>query len=459
MNEGLVSTWKQGKVRLARGQDAGEFIPTWQVGQEQFRPSNTDPFTFAQNGYDQHSLVYMCVKEKATSFAALKTQVIRRDGSVVDGHRMTQLLDNPNSYQDGQEFAELLKSQFEIAGNAYIRKIRQSDDPDRRRDFALFPVQELELIRPDYVTIDPGPRRYLDQFIIRVQGQEVARFPRRDIIHIKEPSLTNDFYGTPKLARLTREASVDLSMSDFELAFFRNAGVPMGLLSVKGNMSPDETKTVKRRFRQAYNGVRKWFDLLVLNADQATYTPMGLKQSDMEMDGTRFHGEARICGTFGVPGQLVGARYALQMNSGLEEAEHQFWAETMVPDAMRIARAWQKFLLPDFAVQADRGAVVSYDFTQVRALQEDKSRKLREVVRMILTGGFTVNQALATVGLPTIPDGDFYIRNGNHVVVGSDGTMTPMAPSQQGGGGPNLDNPLEGAARRQIEQVLERIGA
>jgi hypothetical protein len=130
----------------------------------------------------------------------------------------------------------------------------------------------------------------------------------------------------------------------------------------------------------------------------------------------------------------------------VDAAEHQFWAETMVPASLRFARGWTKFLLPEFAVGADRGARVTYDFTVVRALQEDRSRKLREVVRLVLTGGFTVNQALVLCGMPAQPDGDFFVRNGNQVIVSVDGSIQPMAPSQADPVA-NPDNPLVGAAK------------
>lgn len=453
----LLSSWRDSRQRLTRGENASEYITTWQSGTEQ--PHANDIQRFASDGYSKNSLIYSCIKEKATSFASLVPVVERRDGSIVTNHRAVQLLKNPNTYQDGQEFAELLKTQFEAAGNCYIEMRDQTADPDRAQQFALFPVQELHLIRPDYVTIIPGPSRAMDVFVVTVGGKVTRRIPRANMIHIAEPSLTNDFYGLPKIALLTREGDIDLSMSDFELSFFRNAGVPMGLLKVKGNRSETEREEIKTRFRKAYNGVKKWFDLLVLNSDVAEYQQMGIPQKDMEGESTRFHVESRICSVFGVPGVIVGARFSMQgQQQPIEEAEHQFWAETMVPDAMRIAGALTKSLLPRFATQADRDGRITYDFTVVRALQEDRSRKMREVVRMVLTGGFTVNQALQSMGLPSLPDGDFYVRNGNQVIVTVDGTITPMAPSSTG---PNPDNPLQGAAllERQIEGVLREVGA
>jgi HK97 family phage portal protein len=440
-----ASNWRQNRVQFVRGENASEYIATWATGQEQARPH--DVRRYAEDGYSKNSLIYSCVKEKATSFASLRPILERPDGTVVRDHRVARLLMDPNPYQDGQEFAELAKTQFEVAGNCYIEKRRQTADRDRRERFAQFPVQELHLIRPDYVSIQPGATRMLDMFVVTIEGQVRRRIPRADMIHIAEPNLVNDFYGLPKIALLTREGDIDLSMSDFELSFFRNAGVPMGLLKVKGNKSTEEREEIKSLFRKAYNGVRHWFDLLVLNADAAEYQQLGLPQSQMESETTRFHIESRICSVFGVPGVIVGARFALQgAQQPIEEAEHQFWSETMVPDAMRFGRAFTKFLLPEFATSADRDAVMGYDFTVVRALQEDRSRKMREVVRMILTGGFTVNQALQSMGLPAQTNGDFYVRNGSHVIVDADGTITPMM-QPDGEAAPNPDNPLEGSAR------------
>jgi HK97 family phage portal protein len=445
--EDIVSQWKQGRSVLKRGQNAAELVPTWQVGTEQPPPHSYR--SFAEDGYGKNSLIYSCIKEKATSIAALNPQVVRRDGTVAQRHRVAELLSDPNDYQDGQDFLELMMTQYEAAGNVYIHMIPLSDSPARRARYQTYPVQELELIRPDYVTIEPGRRREDDVFVVTVEGVVKRRVPRSQMIHVHEPNLLNDFYGMPKIALLIREGAIDLQMSDFELSFFRNAGVPMGMLQVKGRTSAAEIAEVKTRFRSAYNGIRKWFDLLVLNADEATYTPMGIPQNQMEMDTTRFHAESRICSVFGVPPIIVGARVSMNGNGigSYEDAEHAFWAETMVPASLRFARAFQKFLLPKFATTRDEGAVVTFDFTQVRALQEDRSRKHREVVRMINTGAFTVNQALTLNGLPTIAEGDFYVRTGNQAEIRllPNGEREIVQTAQPNA--PNPDNPLEGAAR------------
>ena len=156
MYDGLVAGWKRNRAERLSPRDSG-LIPTWQVGIEQ--PQSSDPRRYITDGYGKNSLLFSCIAEKATSFASLKAQVVRRGGIVAGEHRVSRLLANPNTYQDGLDFAEMLVTQLEAAGNAYIEKVRVSDDAGRRSEFATYPVQALELVRPDYVTIDPGGRR------------------------------------------------------------------------------------------------------------------------------------------------------------------------------------------------------------------------------------------------------------------------------------------------------------
>lgn len=443
-----------------RAKGAGELIPTWQVGQPQPQPNPT--LTYMREGYSKNSLLYSCVREIATSFAPLKPVIIRADGTQVKRHRMLALLASPNDFQSAQQFADLLATHYQAAGNAYIHKVRVSANRERRRKFSGYPVQELQLIRPDYVTIVPGASRATDVFEVTVEGEVRQRIPRRDMIHIHEPNLINDFYGLSKIALLTREGSIDLAMSDLELAFFTNAGVPFGLLTLKNRATPDQVVEIKSLWKRAFNGVKSWLDLLVLNEAEATYQQLGLPQSDMEMDSTRFHVESRICSVYGIPGVIVGARFAMQagQSQDYEQSQFQFWSETMVPFALDIASAWETELLSEFALIADTDATVAYDFTTVRALQEDRSRKLREVVRLVLTGGFTVNQALQVVGLPAMDGGDFYVRNGNQVIArltapGQE-ELEPMTDSSSQNT-PNPDNPLEGAAAAAIEVVEKAL--
>lgn len=355
--------------------------------------------------------------ERATSLADLPLQLLKPtdDGPEDVPHPVIDLLTNPSADCDGFEFLETLVTHLDIAGNAYIHKKRKTDDPQRRNQFR---VKELGLLRPDYVTIVPGRTKADDIFEVAVGGTVKARWPRADIIHVKTPNPSNDFYGLSPLAVIAKEVDLDKVMTDFDLSFFRNAGVPMGLLKTKSRHSPDERREIKNEFRKAFSGVRRWFEILVLNSDEAEYQSLGVPPKDMEQPGMREFAESRVCAVYGVPpiiaGLLVGLTRATYSN--YEQAQQSFWSETMSPLSKRIAAAFNRELLPEFATPSDKGSVIAFDFAEVKALREDTVAKLTSVTDMVRTGGFTVNQALAANRLPQIEGGDFYVRQLGQVI-------------------------------------------
>lgn len=390
---------------IARGlgvKDSPTFLtPTWQIGQAQ---NNDRVANFIEHGYAENSLIYACVQRIATDFSALPPQHLRKTSvgtEVVPSSPIIDLLNNPSETMDGIEFREALMVHHRVGGNVYIQKVR-----GRGRA-----VIGLELLRPDYVRIIPGARRADDVFEVRIGGRVVAQLPRADVIHIKTPNPSNDFYGLSPIALLVREGTIDLHMSDFELAFYRNAGVPFGLLKTKTRLSPQGVTDAASAFRRAFNGLRNWFNLIVIAADEAEYQQLGIAQSDMEMSSTRLQAESRITAVYGIPPVLVGARVGLENSpwSNTEFAWRFYWANTMTALSRAIASALNRELVPEFATSA--GQSIAFDLSGVEALQDDNVAKLGAVAQLYGTGGWTQNEAMRLVGFDPMPGGDFYVRN------------------------------------------------
>ena len=408
----VVQGWAP-PIRFGR-KGAAEYVPTWQVG----RPVDTgyDFSRYADEGY-RSSIVFACISERATSLADLPIELLQRapDGFEPVESPVLELLRAPSGEMDGFEFLEALVTHLDVAGNAYIEKVRKSTDPQRRNAYA---VKELGLIRPDYVNIVPGGSRDKDVFEVTVQGRVIKRLPRRDVIHVRTPNPANDFYGLSPLAVISREVDIDRLMTDFDLSFFRNAGVPMGILKTKQNHSPDELQQMKGAFKRSFNGLRRWFEVLILNSENAEYQPLGGMPNQMEQTETRYYAESRVCMAYGVPPILVGAGVGLARAtySNYEQAQFSFWSETMLPLSKRIAAALTRELLPEFATAQTRGAFLAFDTSGVKALQEDNTARYDGAQALIAGGGFTVNEALAAHGLPQVEGGDFYVRSLTQVI-------------------------------------------
>lgn len=393
-------------VRLNRKQ-ASQLIPTWQLGTEQ-NPDD-DLKNFASDGYRGNSLIFSCITEIAGAFAQLPPVTREtRDGEIIPDAPVTQLLNNPSPSMDGYEFQTTMATHKKASGNVYIEKVRELA-PGTPTDFVVarraMPVKALGLIRPDYVKIIPGPRRADDEFAVIIDGTERRRLPRADVIHIQDnPDPLNDFYGVSSIALIITESNLDVQMSKFELAFYQNAGVPYGMLKTSRAMDDDELRETRSRFRRAFQGAKKWFELLIINSSEATYEQLGLPQNQMEQPESREVTESRICAVFHVPPIIVGALVGLKRSTyaNYETALLSFWSETMTNEKQSVASALTRELLPEFRTSPTE--VVDYDMGRVKVLQSDNTDKANAVANLVRSGGFSPVQALEVVGLD-VPEG------------------------------------------------------
>ena len=107
-------------------------------------------------------------------------------------------------------------------------------------------------------------------------------------------------------------------------------------------------------------------------------------------------------------------------------------------------------LFSEYRTPQQRGAVLGLDLSRVKALQADNSDRLKVADTLIRSGGFTVNEALAQVGLPAIDGADFYVRALNQVV------ETPVLASINGRRAAAMLIEPEVKQRTTRERLIER---
>ena len=345
--------------------------------------------SFSQQGYAGNELVFSCIREIATSAAEAVLRLYDDDHEEIESAPLGDLVHRPSHDFTQYDFLENLITHLQIAGNAYVLKER-----------AGVGVVSLMLLRPDRVQVAPGKG-----FLYDVNG---ARYliPAEDIGHLKFPNPNNDFYGLSPLQVLLRQISLDTDATNFTRAFFNNAGVPSGILKLKRKIgSQDEADRLRPQWRSQFRGNKNWHRIAILDED-ASYETMGSPIGQMEIPELRALSETRICSAFGVPAILVGANTGLQRStySNYREARESFWEETLLPLYRRIERFMVNTLAHEFP--AERGSL-SFDFSAVKALQEDESalveRQLTraQIAKELINAGFTPESALLTAGIET----------------------------------------------------------
>jgi HK97 family phage portal protein len=283
---------------------------------------------------------------------------------------------------------------LDIGGNAYIEKVRS----------AAGNVVELWLLRPDRVAVIPDAQRFVGGYLYQL-GDRQYTLRADDVIHFRTRHPLDDFYGLPPLAVLAGRVDLDVFTRQFMEAFFRNAGVPAGLLNIKRTMQQQEREDVQRRFREQVGGIGGWHKVLVLDSEVVTYQSMGLPlgESGLALPELNQVNETRILGVYGVPMSLVPTMAGAQANRGQSAAESDrelFWEQTMVP-IFRDLDSMLSLGLADEYPDLDR---LEHDLSTVKALQEDEDKK-HERYRQDFAGSIiTWKEARSKMGYPEEPD-------------------------------------------------------
>jgi HK97 family phage portal protein len=250
-------------------------------------------------------------------------------------------------------------------------------------------------------------------------GMATAELPARDVIHFRARHPYNDYYGMPPLLPAAERVDIDVWMRQFISAFFRNAGVPQGLLVIAQRLDDEQRRLLQMQFRQTFGGPSGWHSLMVLDgvldASQARFESMGLPlgQRGLVVPDLDEINEARIAAVFGVPLSLIGARlgYGSSSYANRRSDRQEYTQETILPELERIASTFTQGLRDEFP-PAGRGAWwIEVDTTSVASLQEDENARHQRVREDLLAGVITREEARVLLGLAETPvqDGTFYI--------------------------------------------------
>lgn len=382
--------------------------------------------TFARQGYAGNELVYSCIAQitSSASEAELTLQRDTKDGTPerVETGALADLIARPNPLMSPFELMEALNLYLQIAGNAYVFKLRGG----------LGQVAALYLLRPDRVQIVPGDG-VAQGYVYQVDGREYRLAPE-DVGHIKLPNPLSDWYGLSPLHVLAREVNLDTGMTDFVKAFFGNAGIPAGLLKLKRQLnSQEEADYVRARWRNQFNGPQGWHKLAVIDMD-AEYQSTAVRPDEMAMPDLRNLTESRICMAFGVPLSVVGATLGMASSSYANRVSDRklFWEGTLLPLYRRIADALNRILLPEFPDASD--ARLAFDFGNVAALQDDLTVKSERVVKLWESGLLMRDEARGELGYDPSPTGHGAVFKSalSVVLLGPDAeTAMPQTPEPE----------------------------
>ena len=325
------------------------------------------------------------------------------DRKIVQRHPMVRLIATPNPYYSGILLWMATLADWVLTGNAYWIKVRNGVGAPVQLYWA--PARLIEPRWPSDGTV------YVSHYEYRPFGQPIALRPE-DVVHFRygiDPM--NVRKGVSLVATLLREIFTDDEAANYTAAILKNLGVVGAIVSPEGTdteVSKDTAERIKAEFRQKFGGDNRG-DVMVA-AQAIKVATVAFNPRDMSLKDIRRIPEERVTAIFGIPAVVVGLGAGLDRStfSNFAEARIAAYESNVFPTQRLFAAELQTQLLPDFSDVETY--TVAWDYSEVRALQDDKNGLYTRLSSGVLAGWVMPNEARMQAGMDAQPAGDvFYV--------------------------------------------------
>lgn len=318
-------------------------------------------------GFHRNAVVYRCVRLVSEAAASIVWTVLA-NGAEQHGHPAEKLMARPNPRESGTELLETLYGHLLLSGNAYAELVTAGGA-----------VREIHALRPDRVSLMPGPDGWPQAYEYRV-GDRVRRIPagegdQANVLHLRLFDPLDDHYGFAPLSAAQVSLEMHEAASRWNKALLDNSARPSGALvySSGENLSDDEFKRLKDELESAFQGTGNAGRPILLEGG-LDWKPLSLSPKDMDFLEARSGAAREIALAFGVPPLLLGlpgdntyANYA--------EANRAFWRTTVLPLVQRTQGAMAHWLQPRFSEEIR----FEPDLDRIEALASEREALWRRV--------------------------------------------------------------------------------
>jgi HK97 family phage portal protein len=306
-----------------------------------------------RQGYEQNPVVFRSVRMIAEAVGSIPWLAYQQGAERPD-HPFLRLLRAPNAAQAQASFLETLASNLLLFGNAYVEGVAV--------DGAL---AELHALRPDRVTVAPGPDGWPVGYDYRV-GARVMRFPAGEgppaILHLKFYAPLDDHYGASPLAAAETAVDIHNAAGLWNRALLENAARPSGALVYAGpegaTLSDEQFERLKAELDASFSGALNAGRPLLLEGG-LDWKALSLSPKDMDFIEAKAAAAREIALALGVPPLVLGLP-GDNTYSNYQEANRAFWRQTIVPFAQRLQAsfaAWARGAYGAFELRLNLDAV------------------------------------------------------------------------------------------------------
>ncbi|MCB1512451.1 MAG: phage portal protein, partial [Hyphomicrobiaceae bacterium] len=350
------------------------------------------------------SLIYRCINLIASSVAEAPVRVYDEaigDGETLPNHPLRQLITRPNPLMGEASLWHATMVRAAIFGYALL----EIERGPYGRPVGLWPL------RSEWASPIPRDNDLFD-WEYTVPGRAPILIPGTEVCVVNyAPSATGDPRGVGPLEVALREWSLLSTMQDHLKGFFDGGALPVyGLIPDESeSLTKDEANLLREQWVEATTyryGVPPKPPVLqsIKGIERLSFDYNELAYTDL-----RDVSEIAICQAFGIPGSMVGQRFAQERNtfSNYGEARTSFYQDTVQKHWARLDDALTRSLLPEFETRTT--ITLEFDTSKIDALQEDQGAMRAHMLDAVRSGVVTRADYRRIAGLSVEPADDVYL--------------------------------------------------
>lgn len=341
-----------------------------------------------KDGIEKVIWAFRCVDAIATNASDVPINIVKGYNNtkqeVIDDARLWKLLNvKPNSYESAQEFRYRLSAQLLLSRRgAFIEVVPANDNKP----------SELHLLPAGRVQPIPDPKTFVSGFKIQDADWREYTLPPERVIWLRyKPHPTDPYMALTPFKPASLAMETDYFARLFNNTFLSNDGRPSMIVSVRGNLGPEDADELKRRFQGSPSQAGS---VSVVEADGIDIADLTANPRDIQwLEGIR-QSKEDIMLAFGVPESILGNASGRTFDNA--DAEYEiFWVHTMVPHCKSIATK-----LDSLTGSTDDELMFAYAFDKVPVLQRMEERRIDRKKEEFMAGLCTVDEYLEATGRP-----------------------------------------------------------
>jgi HK97 family phage portal protein len=301
-----------------------------------------------------------------------KAQQIRKHSLVeLDHTELHEVLKRPNPAQSYNAFIQEIIAFGKLTGNRYIFGIAPDTgmNKGKYKELYVLPSQNMEIHSGGIM--DP-----VKEYTLSYNG--TYRIAADDVCHIKDFNPYYDgtgshLYGMSPLHSGLRVLQANNEAVTTGVKYLQNQTARGVLMSEEGDLSEEQARMLKQKFKEQNQGADKAGDL-VITPKKLSWINFGLTTSDLSLIEQYNASIKDLCNIYSVPVQLLNNTDASTYNN-MKEAKKALYQNAVIPELIKIREELNRWLTPKYG----QNLYIDFDFSVIPELQEEMDKVVQQM--------------------------------------------------------------------------------